>query len=63
VAKLIAYQKTESDKHLRDARGVLITQWGELDLETVRRSARASGVLEQLEELTTAVQEEIKDQT
>jgi hypothetical protein len=63
VAKLIAYQKTESDKHLRDARGVLITQWEELDLETVRRSARASGVLEQLEELIIAVQEEIKDQT
>jgi hypothetical protein len=41
----------------------LITQWEELDLETVRRSARASGVLEQLEELTIAVQEEIKDQT
>jgi hypothetical protein len=62
VAKLIAYQKTESDKHLRDARGVLITQWEELDLETVRRSARASGVFEQLEELVIAVQEEITDQ-
>jgi len=62
VAKLVAYQKTESDKHLRDARGVLITQWEELDLEAVRRSARASGVLEQLEDLAVAVQQEIKDQ-
>jgi hypothetical protein len=62
VAKLIAYQNTESDKHLRDARGVLITQWGELDLETVRRSARAAGVLELFEDLAEAVRQEIKDQ-
>jgi hypothetical protein len=61
VAKLIAYQKTESDKHLRDARGVLITQWGELDLDTVRRSARVSGTLGQLEELVRAVQRTIKE--
>ena len=62
VAKLIAYQKTESDKHLRDAHGVLITQWGELDLETVRRSARASGLLELFEDLAKAVRQGIKDQ-
>jgi hypothetical protein len=61
VAKLVAHQKTESDKHLRDARGVLMTQWGELDLVAVRRSARASGVLEQLEEELAAVQREIDD--
>jgi len=58
VAKLIAHQKTESDKHLRDARGVLLTQWGELDLEAGRRSARAGGVLEELEALIAAVQQE-----
>ena len=61
VAKLVAHQKTGSDKHLRDAYGVLITQWGELDLEAVRRSARASGVFDQLEELTAAVRQEIDD--
>jgi hypothetical protein len=60
VAKLIAYHKTESAKHLRDVRGVLITQWDELDWKAVRRNARASGVLEHLEELVKAVQEEIE---
>jgi len=60
VAKLIAHRKTESDKHLRDARGVLMMQWGELDLEAVRRTARASGVLEWFEELLAAVEQEIE---
>jgi hypothetical protein len=61
VAKLIAYRETESDKHLRDARGVLMTQWGELDLEAVRRSARASDVLEQFELLLDAARREIEE--
>ncbi len=61
VAKLIAYRETESDKHLRDARGVLMMQWGELDLEAVRRSARAGGVLEQFEELLEAARREIEE--
>jgi len=60
VAKLIAYRETESDKHLRDARGVLMTQWGELDLEAVRRSARASRVLEQFDLLSEAARREIE---
>ena len=51
IAKLIAHRETSSDKHLRDARGVLVIQRTELDLEAIRRSARASGVLEQLENL------------
>jgi hypothetical protein len=54
VAKLIAHCETGSDKHLRDARGVLVTQWGELDLEAVRRVARASDVLEAFEEVLEA---------
>ena len=58
VAKLLAYRETESDKHLRDARGVLMIQWGELDLEAARHSAHASGVLEQFEELLKDVQRE-----
>jgi hypothetical protein len=61
VAKLVAHRETESEKHLRDARGVLITQWGELNLEAVRRSARASGVLDQLEELVEAVRQEVEE--
>ena len=61
VAKLVAHRETESEKHLRDARGVLITQWGELNLEAVRRSARASGVLDQLEELVEAVRQGVEE--
>ena len=61
VAKLIAYRETESDKHLRDARGVLMMQWGVLDLEVVRRSARAGGVLGQFEELLEAARREIEE--
>jgi len=54
VAKLIAHRETGSDKHLRDARGVLVMQWGELDLEVIRRGARTNGVLEQFEALLEA---------
>jgi hypothetical protein len=50
VAKLIAFRETGSDKHLRDARGVLVTQWGQLDRETVRRRAGAAGVGRQFEQ-------------
>ena len=61
VAKLIAHRETESDKHLRDARGVLMMQWGELDLEAVRRAARAGRVLEQFDLLLEAVRREIEE--
>lgn len=60
VAKLVAYRETESDKHLRDARGVLMMQWGELDLGIVRRGARAGRVLEQFDLLLEAAQREIE---
>ena len=60
VAKLIAYRETGSDRHLRDVRGVLMTQWGHLDLEAVRRGACASGMLEQFALLLQAVQQEIE---
>lgn len=61
VAKLIAYQEPGSDKHLRDARGVLMMQWGALDLEVVRRSAGAYRVLEQFEKLLAAARREIEE--
>jgi len=60
VAKLVAYRGTGSDKHLRDAQGVLVMQWGRLDLEAVRRGARASGVLEQFDLLLEASRREIE---
>lgn len=60
VAKLIAHRETGSDKHLQDVRGVLVMQWGELDLEAVRRSARASGMLEVFEDLLEAARREVE---
>ena len=51
LAKLLAYRETGSDKHLRDARGVLVMQEEHLDLEVLRRSAMATGVLAQFEQL------------
>jgi len=43
LAKLVAFQKTGSDKHLRDALGVLLLQWGPLNLEAIRRGATEIG--------------------
>ena len=51
LAKLLAYRETGSDKHLRDARGVLVMQEGRLDLEALQRSAKAAGVLAQLDQI------------
>ena len=51
LAKLLAYRETGSDKHLRDARGVLAMQEERLDLEALRRSAKTAGVLAQFEQL------------
>jgi hypothetical protein len=60
LAKLLAFQETESDKHLRDARGVLITQWGKLNLEAIRRRAQAAGVLDQFEGIFAATRREVE---
>ena len=60
VAKLIAHRQTGSDKHLRDARGVLVMQWGELNLETMRRAARASDIGETFEELLEAARRAVE---
>ena len=55
LAKLLAFRRTGSDKHLRDARGVLVTQKGSLDLGALRRGAKAAGTLETLETLLSSV--------
>ncbi len=60
IAKLIAFRETESDKHLRDARGVLVTQWGKLDLEAIRRGATAAQVGEIFEQTLAAASQEIE---
>ena len=51
VAKLIAYRQTGSEKHLRDAQGVVTMQFNDLNLAAIRRAADASGMLETFEQL------------
>lgn len=60
LAKLMAYRDTGSEKHLRDVRGVLLIQWGQLDLDAIRRGANGAGVLEQLEQLFELVRSELE---
>jgi len=60
LAKLFAFEQTGSEKHLRDARGVLVVQWGQLDLELIRHIAGRSDVLAQFEQLYEAARREIE---
>jgi hypothetical protein len=62
LAKLIAFRKTGSDKHLRDARGVLITQWEELNLEAIQRGTRAAETSDELERILEAARRELGEQ-
>jgi len=55
VAKLVAHKNTGSDKHLRDALGMLRVQGERLNIELVRRASRAGEVLDSLETLIEAV--------
>lgn len=61
LAKLFAFEQTESDKHLRDAKGVLVTQWGQLDLKLIRRIAGRSGVLSIFEQIYETARRELED--
>jgi hypothetical protein len=58
IAKLVAFRETGSDKHVRDARGILVTQWERLDLQAVRRRARAAGVGGQFEHVWQMARQE-----
>ena len=44
-----------------DAQSVLVMQWGELDLNLVRRGARMTGVVEHFERLLAAAREEFEE--
>ncbi len=61
VAKLIAFRETSSDKHLQDARGVLVTQWGLLDEEALRRRARLARVGDLFEQAWEMARQEIAE--
>jgi len=55
ISKLAAYQKTGSDKHLRDARGVMLVQYDGLDWDALRGYAVGAGVIDLLEELIRTI--------
>jgi len=48
-------------EHVRDVQGVLISQWGELNLEAIRRGARAAEMLDRLEELLKIARRETEE--
>lgn len=60
LAKLVAFRQTDSDKHLRDARGVLVTLWGRLDLEHIQAGAQSLALSEQFAELWEAARSEVE---
>ena len=60
IAKLLAHKNIGSDKHLRDAQGVLAIQWDGLNLEMLRRACRASGVGEIFEMILEAARREVE---
>ncbi len=55
MAKLIANRESGSEKHLRDAQGVLLMQQETLDLEEVGRRARGGKAEESWELLLQAL--------
>lgn len=61
LAKLFAFEQTGSDKHLRDVKGVLVTQWGHLNLELIRRAAERRNLLQQFEQLLEAARREVEE--
>ncbi|MDO9065750.1 MAG: hypothetical protein Q7U96_01530 [Chloroflexota bacterium] len=61
IAKLHAYQETGSEKHLRDARGILVTQGDRLNLENLQLLARATRAEEIWQTLLQTTQEETRD--
>ena len=56
VAKLLAHRATESEKHLRDAQGVVMMRWDSLDMESIRRTCQGAG----LADLLTMVLETVR---
>ena len=63
VAKLIAYQATESDRHLRDAQGVLVIQGDDVNLDLIRQSSLAAGVFDVFEMILEAAHRELRGVT
>jgi hypothetical protein len=58
LAKMLAYRDTSSEKHLRDALGVLIMQWNHLNFDILKRGASRSDQQLLLEQLMRLAQQE-----
>ncbi len=61
LAKLFAFDKTGSDKHLRDVKGVLVIQWEQLNLELIRKAAGYRNLLKQFEQLYETARREVEE--
>ncbi len=61
LAKLFAFDQTGSDKHLRDVKGILVTQWGHLNLDLIRRAADQRNLLARFEQLYETARREVED--
>lgn len=62
VSKLIAHRNSNSDKHLRDIRGVLVMQWDDLNISYIRQQANTQGLLETFETVLQAARREIEEE-
>ena len=60
IAKLHAHQQTGSEKHLRDARGIMVTQWGRINLKMIAQWARASRMQDTWQALLEVARQEIE---
>lgn len=60
IAKLIAFNETGSDKHMKDARGVLLLQWATIDLDEIRKGAQKARVVEHYDRLVVLVRKELE---
>lgn len=61
LAKMLAHKATNSEKHLRDAIGVLVMQWDYLDFKMLRKGAAASEQQALLERLILLAQKEMDE--
>jgi hypothetical protein len=61
LAKLLAFRQTGSDKHLRDVKGILVTQWEHLDFELIRKMVEQNNLSVQFEQVYQLAQREVAD--
>lgn len=59
LAKLYAHVNTQSDKHLRDAIGILVTQWDTLNIKLLRDVAHRTDIAILFEQVYQAAYEEL----